>query len=122
MSKINNQQISALKSMMEAELANLVNETLDEMNPELRTSFADASGEVMDRGDEAVADNIVDMDNAMIGLHLQKTRDLNAALDRIQQGDYGICTDCGAEISLERLTAYPTAKRCVECQTQVEKS
>ncbi|MGB2831787.1 MAG: TraR/DksA C4-type zinc finger protein [Methylotenera sp.] len=122
MSKINSQQISALQAKMEAELARLVHVTQDEMNPELRASFADVSGEVADNDDEAVAGTMIDLDNAMIGLHLQKADDLNAALDRIQAGDYGVCSDCGEAVSVERLTAYPTAKRCVRCQTQYEKN
>jgi len=121
MSAINKQHIATLKLAMEAELARLLNETKDEMNPALRTSFADVSGEVTTHGDESIAESVVDLDNAMIGLHLQKVNDLYAALDRIQAGVYGICGDCGESVSVERLTAYPTAKRCINCQTLYEK-
>lgn len=121
MTAINKQHIATLKLTMEAELARLLNETKDEMNPALRPSFADVSGEVTDHGDESIAESVVDLDNAMIGLHLQKVNDLYAALDRIQAGVYGICGDCGEPVSVERLTAYPTAKRCINCQTLHEK-
>ena len=46
--------------------------------------------------------------------------DIEAALERLQAGTYGTCTDCGVTISNTRLTAYPTAKRCIDCQTLVE--
>jgi DnaK suppressor protein len=120
MSSISTKQIDSLRELMEAELAKLVIETQDEMNPALKTSFIDIDGDVAD--DERVADVIVDTDNAIIGLHLQNARDLNAALDRIQTGVYGICIDCGSEIGLERLSAYPTAERCIKCQYQHEKT
>jgi hypothetical protein len=81
MSNINNKQIDSLRILMEAELAKLVTKTRDEMNPELKTNYIDIDGDVAD--DEAVADTIVDTDNAIIGLHLQKARDLNAALHRL---------------------------------------
>ena len=119
MSNINNKQIDSLRILMEAELAKLVTKTRDEMNPELKTNYIDIDGDVAD--DEAVADTIVDTDNAIIGLHLQKARDLNAALDRIQSGVYGVCIDCSDDIGFERLSAYPTAKRCIKCQSLHEK-
>ena len=44
------------------------------------------------------------------------------ALARVEDGTYGTCTDCGGDIGFERLLAYPTAKRCVSCQRQHEKT
>lgn len=46
--------------------------------------------------------------------------DIDAALDRIRAGTYGCCTDCGVIIPPARLNAYPTAKRCIDCQTLIE--
>ena len=46
--------------------------------------------------------------------------DIEAALERIQAGTFGTCTDCGVTISTARLNAYPTAKRCIDCQTLAE--
>lgn len=121
MSNISKIQIDELQGVMEAELALLVDETQDEMNPELKANYVDAGGDG-DAGDEALADTIVDIDNAVIGLHLQKVTDLNAALDRIQAGVYGVCIDCGSDIDFERLSAYSTAKRCIRCQHLREKT
>lgn len=47
--------------------------------------------------------------------------DIDAALQRLQAGTYGQCTDCGVTIPPARLNAYPTAKRCIDCQSLVEK-
>ena len=47
--------------------------------------------------------------------------DIDAALERLQSGTYGICMDCGVNIPTARLNAYPTAKRCRDCQVEVEK-
>ena len=43
-----------------------------------------------------------------------------AALERFERGEYGICEDCGGEISLNRLRVIPWASRCVPCQGQFE--
>jgi len=46
--------------------------------------------------------------------------DIEAALERLQAGTYGQCTDCGVTIPPARLNAYPTAQRCIDCQSLVE--
>jgi DnaK suppressor protein len=46
--------------------------------------------------------------------------DIEAALERMDAGNYGQCTDCGVTVASARLTAYPTAKRCIDCQTVAE--
>ena len=43
-----------------------------------------------------------------------------AALDRIEAGTYGLCTDCGVTIPAARLQASPEAQRCIPCQEQAE--
>jgi DnaK suppressor protein len=46
--------------------------------------------------------------------------DIEAALARVQAGTYGTCSDCGVAIPPARLNAYPTAKRCIDCQAKAE--
>lgn len=45
---------------------------------------------------------------------------IDAALKRIEDGTYGVCIDCGAEIPAARLHAAPETARCVSCQDQRE--
>ncbi len=40
---------------------------------------------------------------------------IDAALTRMEAGDYGYCADCGREIELARLEADPAATRCTKC-------
>lgn len=44
------------------------------------------------------------------------------ALERLKEGTYGICEDCGEEISIGRLKALPFAIRCTKCQEKRETS
>ena len=44
--------------------------------------------------------------------------DIVAAIDRIDEGTYGKCENCGNAIPLERLEARPTARLCVTCAQQ----
>ncbi|HVN47240.1 MAG TPA: TraR/DksA C4-type zinc finger protein [Bacteroidota bacterium] len=41
---------------------------------------------------------------------------LDDALKRIERGDYGFCSDCGALIEKDRLDAVPHAQQCVKCK------
>jgi DnaK suppressor protein len=54
-------------------------------------------------------------------LVLERVNRLSAALDRMNAGDYGICAECDAPISLARLTAMPEAHTCVRCQGALER-
>ncbi len=45
-----------------------------------------------------------------------KLRAIDAALARLERGDYGVCGNCGEDIPLIRLKAVPFASYCVDCQ------
>ncbi len=46
---------------------------------------------------------------------------INEALARIEKGIYGICDECGENISSQRLEARPMAELCIDCKTRQEK-
>jgi RNA polymerase-binding protein DksA len=43
--------------------------------------------------------------------------DIDAALERIEDGTYGVCAQCGKNIPKERLRALPQAALCVQCKS-----
>jgi DnaK suppressor protein len=45
---------------------------------------------------------------------------IKEALARIEDGTFGICEECGEEISEERLKARPMTTLCIECKTKAE--
>ena len=45
---------------------------------------------------------------------------IKEALARIEEGTFGICEECGEEISEERLKARPVTTLCIECKTKAE--
>jgi RNA polymerase-binding protein DksA len=51
----------------------------------------------------------------------QVLSEIDAALKRIEEGTYGICTKCGKEIAPERLEAYPWASLCIEDAREAER-
>lgn len=51
-------------------------------------------------------------------IYLKKVR---KSLQKIEDGSFGECEDCGAEISYNRLTARPTADLCIKCKEAEER-
>ena len=47
---------------------------------------------------------------------------LDLALERIEDGSYGICVECGEEINKERLAAVPHVRLCIKCKSKEEKT
>ena len=74
-----------------------------------------------DSGDESMASTLADFNLAVVDRHVHELRDIEAALRRIRDDAYGICSDCGDAIGFARLHAYPTAKRCIVCQQKHER-
>lgn len=75
-----------------------------------------------DIGDQSIADTLADLNISLADRHITQLRAVEAALLRIRNGTYGTCVDCGAEIGFERLSAYPTAERCIQDQDRVERT
>jgi DnaK suppressor protein len=46
---------------------------------------------------------------------------IEETLRRIEEGDYGVCVDCGQDIPVRRLELMPEAERCTQCQERREK-
>ncbi len=49
-------------------------------------------------------------------------REIEHALDRIQDGSYGACETCNKRISKERLRVIPFTRHCIECQRKEERT
>jgi DnaK suppressor protein len=45
---------------------------------------------------------------------------IKKALDRIENGTFGICDTCGEDISIKRLKARPVTTQCIDCKTKEE--
>ncbi|MEW6689819.1 MAG: TraR/DksA family transcriptional regulator [Pseudomonadota bacterium] len=113
------QQLSRILAERHASFTSGIREDVERSREE---TFGELAGAVRDTGDEAAADLLADLDQAEVARDVRELRDLEAARSRLERGEYGICTDCGGEISFERLLAYPTAKRCLDCQRVHERT
>ena len=72
--------------------------------------------EVLDAVESAEADIQEDIEFALVQMKSETLNKINDALQRLEQGDYGYCFDCGEEIAEKRLRALPFAVRCKDCE------
>lgn len=71
-------------------------------------NFADSSQVTAERGEaEALANTLKD-----------QVEEVETALRRIDEGNYGICDTCGEPIAPARLEAMPAAHQCVDCASK----
>jgi DnaK suppressor protein len=73
-----------------------------------------------DVGDQALLDTERVRDISIMELRNKMRQQIDEALAKLEEGTYGRCADCGAEITEKRLRAVPFARRCVTCQAKQE--
>ena len=101
---------------------------------QLLQRMAQERGGLVSRADMAAEHDVRDLESHAkaiserddeFAMNEHETAELGAlaeALERLEAGQYGQCKDCGVDIPEARLAAYPTALRCINCQTAFEKS
>ena len=97
-------------------------ELRDELAQSGNDRYADLAGSVHDAGDEAVAEELIGIENELIQRHLQQLRGLDDARRRLDSGTIDECAECGGEIGYKRLLVYPSALRCVICQEAFDRT
>jgi DnaK suppressor protein len=115
-------QLEELRTSMQSRATQLreeIRQTLVKSDSEQYLQIADA---VRDLEDESFADLMVDVNLAEIDRDLEELRAIDAALQRIAEGSYGCCDQCGAKIEIARLRATPFANRCFDCQSVHERT
>lgn len=85
--------------------------------------------EVGQSASDESADDLVDRANnaynrefmlALSNSERELLRDIDQALERLDEGSHGICEPCGNAIPTARLKAVPWARYCIDCQERVE--
>lgn len=75
----------------------------------------------MDLADLADASYSADYSLAWTEKINRRIREIDESLDRIKEGSYGICHQCGEDIPEGRLEVRPKAKYCAQCKEDLEK-
>ncbi len=118
--ELSESQLALLENQLREQQAELRAEVQGERAESDSERDRRSAREVQDRGDEANTDQWREANAAMIDHHVDEISGIQAALSRVDSGTYGLCVDCGESIGFQRLQAYPSANRCLECQSKAE--
>lgn len=109
-------QLDHFKKILEDKLNELLGEaeqTLEEMT--------DMNGHYPDITDRATVESDRNFELRIRDRERKLIKKIKKALERIEDGTYGICEECGEEIGVKRLEARPVATLCIECKARQEK-
>lgn len=100
-----------LNGMMEDTLKKS-EETIEDMT-ESGEVYADPADRATAESDRAFTLRLRDRERKL-------TKKIQKAIDRIDDGEFGICQDCGDDISIPRLKARPMTTLCINCKSKQE--
>jgi DnaK suppressor protein len=107
---------------MRAILLKMKNDALEEIGKAVKTGADKPSDETSgDIYDQASNERDRELLLLLSDREREKIRNIEEALTRLEEGEYGICEDCEEEIPLGRLKAMPFARLCVKCKADLEK-
>jgi len=97
---------------MKSKIMTDVEQTLSEMTSQ--------SGNIPDPNDRATVESDRNFELRIRDRERKLMNKVEEALNRIDEGEYGVCDSCGEDISIKRLEARPVAKYCIDCKTKQE--
>jgi DnaK suppressor protein len=107
--------IDYFRDLLNQRLKDLLNQADDTVSgmTDQRENFPDPTDRASLEADRNFMLRIRDRENKLI-------KKIKKALDRIENGTFGICEICGEDISIERLKARPVTTQCIDCKTKEE--
>lgn len=103
-----------LKAILESRRSELVQELRDKIRAARIDGITDR--DVVDDAESSELDIQDDIEFALMQLKAETLTKIDAALRRLEEGNYGDCFECGDEIAEARLRALPFAVRCKDCE------
>ena len=77
--------------------------------------------DIGDEGDRADSERTYEVSILLSARNKEQVLAIDEALEKVDEGTYGVCGECGDEIGAGRLKAMPLAKLCVSCRSILEK-
>ena len=103
-------------------LLKMKEETLHEIRKSLKSGSDITTGEPSgDIYDQASSERDRELGLLLGDREREKLRNIDEALLKVDEGEYGVCEECEEEIPLGRLKVLPFARYCVKCKADIEK-
>jgi DnaK suppressor protein len=120
-----NQSVAANRKQFMADLRqqllDMKTKLLEEMELESKAEREGNKDEGLDTYDLASEERDREINFILSDRERSKARNIDDALERMEEGTYGVCDACGLEIAEERLTAMPFTRLCRDCQQEQER-
>ncbi len=121
MSQLTKNELAQVEKILRERQAALLEEVRKELDQRENQHLASVMGNHPgDSGDVSLADWLADLNILRVDRQIRELREIESKLAQVKEGTANECADCGKEIGLQRLLAYPTAMRCVACQEKHE--
>jgi DnaK suppressor protein len=108
-------QLQSYKNLLEKQRAEILRELAHE-----HRDYREVDEVASDLYDRATIDGSKEISALLAHEDSQRWLAINAALGKIESGEYGQCDECGQPIDTARLHAVPTAAFCLRCQRNYE--
>jgi RNA polymerase-binding transcription factor len=107
---------------MKAILLKMKEATLNEINKAMKSGADSGTSEPSgDIYDQASSERDRELGLLLGDREREKLRNIDEALLKITEGEYGVCEECEEDIPIGRLKVMPFARYCVKCKADIEK-
>jgi len=106
---------------LKANLVDMKAKLMAEIDSELKAEREGNKDEGMDTYDLASEERDREINFILSDRERVKIKQIDDALERMEEGSYGVCESCGLEIAEERLAAMPFTRLCRDCQQDQER-
>lgn len=110
-------ELERFRKLLEEKRTDILNEA-----ERMLTELTDQAGNIPDPNDRASAEADRNFELRIRDRERKLLPKIEAALERIKDGTFGLCEGCGEEIGLKRLEARPVTSLCIDCKTIQEKN
>ncbi len=115
------EELELMKNRLLERKKELLKDIADILEKEAKEEYQELIDAMREDGDIAAAELQESTILALAEIKAKEVQQIDEALERIKNGEYGICIDCEDWIPPARLEAMPYALRCKECQERFEK-
>lgn len=108
-------RLKHFRKILQSRLDDLVGEAHSTM-----TNLSEGEETFADPTDRAAAESDLNFVLRIRDRERRLIQKIQEALDRIEDGTYGICETCGEQIGFKRLEARPVTTQCIDCKSEAE--
>ncbi len=117
---MDNEQLKKFRKQLQDKRDEILSETEKTLS-----EMTDQSGNIPDPNDRASVESGRNFELRIRERERKLLSKIEEALERVEEGSYGVCEDCEEDIGIKRLEARPVTTLCIDCKTlqeQKEKS